>query len=417
MDSNTAGESSARHGARTRRGACARAGGMPGGASTAPRRRQGDARSPVDPKALLAHPALRVGRQHAHRPRSCDGEPRHARAREGIPARPDHAQAAPRRLLPRRDGQGADRSRCRSSSRARPKGVKQQGGIVDFVHREIEIECLPADIPENIDGRRQRADAEPGHPRRATCRPSAKWTPVSDPDTMIVHVVALEGRGGAGGRRTRGGGAGDAGRARGHQEGQDRRRKTRRKRRRSDVKLRRRARQSRAASTRARGTTSASRSSTSWRGAQASTFEIARRPRRSWRDWRSAPDVLLAKPLTFMNLSGQAVGELLRYFKIELGRPARRRRRGAAAARAAAGAGARIGGRAQRAEVDHRSTSGTDEFARLRVGVGRGDAAARSRGSRAGDVRPGRAAGRRARRSTRAADAVEAVRRARASSR
>jgi PTH1 family peptidyl-tRNA hydrolase len=28
--------------------------------------------------------------------------------------------------------------------------------------------------------------------------------------------------------------------------------------------------------------------------------------------------VLLAKPLTFMNLSGQAVGELVRYFKIEL---------------------------------------------------------------------------------------------------
>ena len=31
------------------------------------------------------------------------------------------------------------------------KGVKQQGGIVDFVNREIEIECLPGDIPENID--------------------------------------------------------------------------------------------------------------------------------------------------------------------------------------------------------------------------------------------------------------------------
>ena len=29
-------------------------------------------------------------------------------------------------------------------------GVKQQGGIVDFVTREIEIECLPGDIPESI---------------------------------------------------------------------------------------------------------------------------------------------------------------------------------------------------------------------------------------------------------------------------
>src|SRR3972149_6209925 len=26
-----------------------------------------------------------------------------------------------------------------------PIGVKQQGGLLDFVHREIEIECLPAD--------------------------------------------------------------------------------------------------------------------------------------------------------------------------------------------------------------------------------------------------------------------------------
>ena len=32
-----------------------------------------------------------------------------------------------------------------------PKGVKQQGGVVDFVRREIEIECLPADIPEHIE--------------------------------------------------------------------------------------------------------------------------------------------------------------------------------------------------------------------------------------------------------------------------
>src|SRR5437763_3368210 len=32
-----------------------------------------------------------------------------------------------------------------------PTGVRQQGGIVDFVSREIEVECLPADIPQHID--------------------------------------------------------------------------------------------------------------------------------------------------------------------------------------------------------------------------------------------------------------------------
>ena len=69
------------------------------------------------------------------------------------------------------------------------KGVKAQGGIVDFVHREIELECLPADIPEHItvdvtelmlhDGVRVRDLATGG-----------KWKPVSDGDLLIVHVVA-----------------------------------------------------------------------------------------------------------------------------------------------------------------------------------------------------------------------------------
>jgi len=31
-------------------------------------------------------------------------------------------------------------------------GVKQQGGILDQVLREVEIECLPSDIPSHIDG-------------------------------------------------------------------------------------------------------------------------------------------------------------------------------------------------------------------------------------------------------------------------
>jgi len=31
-----------------------------------------------------------------------------------------------------------------------PVGVKTQGGVLDFVTRELEIECLPADIPEKI---------------------------------------------------------------------------------------------------------------------------------------------------------------------------------------------------------------------------------------------------------------------------
>jgi large subunit ribosomal protein L25 len=32
-----------------------------------------------------------------------------------------------------------------------PLGVKNEGGVLDFVHREVEVECLPGDIPEHID--------------------------------------------------------------------------------------------------------------------------------------------------------------------------------------------------------------------------------------------------------------------------
>ena len=72
-----------------------------------------------------------------------------------------------------------------------PKGVKLQGGIVDFVSRDVEVECLPTDIPEHIEvdiselmlneAIRVRDLAE--HP---------KWKVISEHDTMIVHVVTLK---------------------------------------------------------------------------------------------------------------------------------------------------------------------------------------------------------------------------------
>jgi PTH1 family peptidyl-tRNA hydrolase len=88
--------------------------------------------------------------------------------------------------------------------------------------------------------------------------------------------------------------------------------------------------------------------------------------------WRNpAGDVLLVKPLTFMNLSGQAIGELLRYFKIapedllvvvdEVQLPLGRLR-----ARARGSAGGHNGLKSVIAQIGH-------DFARLRLGVGRGD--------------------------------------------
>jgi large subunit ribosomal protein L25 len=69
------------------------------------------------------------------------------------------------------------------------KGVKQQGGIVDFVNRDIEIEVLPGDIPENIVVDVSELMLHEGIRVRDLKVEGAKWTAISEPDTMIVHVV------------------------------------------------------------------------------------------------------------------------------------------------------------------------------------------------------------------------------------
>src|SRR3954453_12167386 len=70
------------------------------------------------------------------------------------------------------------------------KGVKQQGGIVDFVNREIEIEVLPGDIPENITVDVSELMLHEGLRVRDLQTEGTKWKSTSDQDMMIVHVVA-----------------------------------------------------------------------------------------------------------------------------------------------------------------------------------------------------------------------------------
>ena len=110
--------------------------------------------------------------------------------------------------------------------------------------------------------------------------------------------------------------------------------------------------------------------------------EVARRRGVSWEAApadalmarvRDAEGALLAKPLTFMNVSGEAVGALQRYYRIALedvlivvddaALPAGRLR-----ARRSGSAGGHNGLKSIIACL------GTEGFARLRVGVGRGDA-------------------------------------------
>jgi len=69
-----------------------------------------------------------------------------------------------------------------------PKGVKQQGGLLEFIRREIDVECLPADIPENVEVDVSDLMLHQGI-RVRDLTVSDKWTPKSDLDMMIVHVI------------------------------------------------------------------------------------------------------------------------------------------------------------------------------------------------------------------------------------
>jgi large subunit ribosomal protein L25 len=72
--------------------------------------------------------------------------------------------------------------------RGEPAGVKQQGGILEFVRREIEIECLPGDIPEHVEVDVSDLMLHQGvRVRDLAAQP--KWKPVSEPDMMLVHVI------------------------------------------------------------------------------------------------------------------------------------------------------------------------------------------------------------------------------------
>jgi large subunit ribosomal protein L25 len=68
------------------------------------------------------------------------------------------------------------------------KGVKQQGGLLDFVQRQVEVECLPGEIPEHIEINVSELLMDQAI-RLRDIATGARWTAVSDLDTMIVHVV------------------------------------------------------------------------------------------------------------------------------------------------------------------------------------------------------------------------------------
>ena len=72
--------------------------------------------------------------------------------------------------------------------RGEPKGVKQQGGILEFIRREIVVECLPGDIPEHVDIDVSELMLHQGIRVRDVAT-DPKWKPVTEGDAMLVHVI------------------------------------------------------------------------------------------------------------------------------------------------------------------------------------------------------------------------------------
>jgi large subunit ribosomal protein L25 len=68
------------------------------------------------------------------------------------------------------------------------KGVKVQGGLLDFVTRDIQVQCLPTDIPEHIDVDVTELMLHQSIRLRDLAQ-DPKWKPVTDGETMLVHVV------------------------------------------------------------------------------------------------------------------------------------------------------------------------------------------------------------------------------------
>jgi large subunit ribosomal protein L25 len=73
-----------------------------------------------------------------------------------------------------------------------PEGVKLQGGIFEMVTREVEVECLPGDIPEEFKvdvstltiGKQLRAGDLPVDPQKVKL--------ITDPTRVLAHVVTLK---------------------------------------------------------------------------------------------------------------------------------------------------------------------------------------------------------------------------------
>jgi len=72
-----------------------------------------------------------------------------------------------------------------------PKGVKQQGGLLESITREVEIECLPNEIPENFSI--DVGELMIGQSKRASdLALSGSMKLISSPDAVLAHVITIK---------------------------------------------------------------------------------------------------------------------------------------------------------------------------------------------------------------------------------
>jgi large subunit ribosomal protein L25 len=71
------------------------------------------------------------------------------------------------------------------------KGAKEEGGLLDLVLREIQIECLPADIPSHISV--DVTNLGRGEAIRISDLPlNASVKYMNDPDATVVHITFVK---------------------------------------------------------------------------------------------------------------------------------------------------------------------------------------------------------------------------------
>jgi large subunit ribosomal protein L25 len=77
------------------------------------------------------------------------------------------------------------------ATRGEARGVKVDGGILEVILRDVEVECLPGDIPERIEVDVADLGIHDGI-RVSDLRISEKVKILDAPDQIIVHVVSVK---------------------------------------------------------------------------------------------------------------------------------------------------------------------------------------------------------------------------------